>query len=145
MFLLATLLACAPSPESPVAGTTVGGPAAPWFYADFGDAIDWSTVAVEAGELSFRTLGGDLGSGELTNGDALAEALACGGPTRLTVGLRDGAVQEVWTFPAVGCVERAARSLDWSEVAIGAMLVGDVSQALLVLDVPAPRLAAVAP
>lgn len=136
--LLPLLAACAPSPDHPA-------PAAPWFYADFGEGIDADSLALAGADVVFRTLGGDLGSGPLSNGAALASTLACGEETHLTVALRDGVPVEAWSVPTSPCVERRAMLADWAPVALGATVAGDTTTAVIVLDVPRAALASVAP
>lgn len=136
--LLTLLSACAPTPDDPA-------PAAPWFYADFGDGIDADSLALVGTDVAFRTLGGDLGSGPLPDGATMAAALACGEATHLTVALRDGAPDRVWSVPASPCVERRALRADWAPVALGATVAGDTTTAVIVLDVPRAALASVAP
>lgn len=136
--LLTLLSACAPTPDQPA-------PAAPWFYADFGEGIDADSLALVGADVAFRTLGGDLGSGPLLGGAAVASTLACGAATHLTVALRDGVPERAWSVPSSPCVERRALMADWSPVALGATVAGDTTTAVIVLDIPRAALASVAP
>lgn len=138
MFPLLLTLACASSPDTEA-------PAAPWFYADFGGGIDPDSLALEGEDVTFRTVGGDLGSGPLPAGPALAAALACGEATHLTVALRDGVPTAAWSVPSQPCVERRALLSGWDDVPLGATVAGDTTTAVIVLDVPAAAFASVTP
>lgn len=145
--LLALLLACSPGnqaiaaeglPDSfaGAADQASVAPSAPWFYADLGRGIDWDSLQLVGRDVAFRTDGGDLGSGPIAAGESLAGTLACGTPTRLTVALRDGKVDEVWTMPRARCVEARVGTIPWETVDLGAVRAEDTAHALVILDVP---------
>ncbi|MFZ5481091.1 MAG: hypothetical protein ACOZNI_30295 [Myxococcota bacterium] len=107
---------------------------ADWFYADRDDAIVWSSVAFDGGDVTFRTVGDGLLSGPVDA--ALALDLACGDATRVTLAYVDGVLVDVVTFPENRCVAAAARAAEW-DLAFDGVPLAATAHALVVLDVPA--------
>lgn len=137
MFAL-LLLACTAVPSVPttVASVEVTAPS-PWYYADEGNGIDWTSLRRDGAELAFRTIGHGLDSGPLADDVAEVAGLACGTATHLSLAFREGALAEVLSVPEVPCVDAAAAAADWSELLVGARPLAQAEHAVIVLDVPA--------
>ncbi|MDP2311480.1 MAG: hypothetical protein Q8P41_01130 [Pseudomonadota bacterium] len=126
MWFLSLLLACATqAASSPAPGD--------WFYADRGDAIDWSSIRFDGADVVFRTIGEGLESGPVQG----AALLACGTATRATLAFAEGVLVDVVTVPALPCVEAAAQAIDWAELQLDGEPLGERVHALVVYDVPA--------
>jgi hypothetical protein len=128
--LLATLFACSLSTNASASESL-----APtnWFYADDGEAIDWSSVRIRGGDVTFRTQAPGLRTGR-TDGAAL---LACGAATRATLLFEEGVLVDVFTAPSAPCVEAAARKRDWGALRLEDQPLRDAVHAVVVYDVPA--------
>lgn len=140
-FLFA-LLACAPQTTEPLATEAlrptveVTAPS-PWYYADEGDGIDWSSLRREGADLAFRTIGHGLQSGPLADDVAEVAGLVCGTATHLSLAFRDGRLAEVLSVPEAPCVTAAAAAADWSRLLVGERPLASAEHAVLVFDVPA--------
>lgn len=127
--LFLALFACSTTPAAHAASPAPGD----WFYADAGDAIDWSSVRHVGADVVFRTIGPGLRSGPVRG----AGWLACGAPTRATLAFEDGVLVDVHTVPETPCVEAGARAADWSSLPLDGLPLGEAVHALVVYDVPA--------